>query len=392
MSAGRRKGGISPYDRGVQLFPGTHLGPYELTAPLDAGGMGSVWRAMDARLAREVAVKVLPVSVTDDDRKVKRFQREAQAAAVLDHPNVVAIYDTGQQWVDARSPLGKERVLVHFLVEEMVHGPSLRKVLRSGRPPVGWLVDVALGVTRGLAAAHEKGLVHRDLKPENILVDAEGVAKIADFGLVRFIYPETAAPAADAAGPPSTDGTDAVPRRDARVETLTRTGFVVGTLGYMSPEQVRGEKVGPESDLFSLGIVLYEMLTGVPPFTVPETDPMSAILTVNPRPAEEIVPETPRLLAKILEKCLRKEKGRRYRSARELERDLLDLRREVEATGTGSQVLPAVAGRRPPPSPLWLLLAAVAVLLSFLAGFGVRSIILNSAPRSAAPAGGGTDR
>ena len=377
----------------MHLRPGTRLGPYELTAPLDAGGMGSVWRANDARLSREVAIKVLPVSVTDDDRKVKRFQREAQAAAVLDHPNVVAIYDTGQQWVDAKTPLGTERVMVHYLVEEMVHGPSVRKVLRAGRPPVGWLVDVALGVTRGLAAAHEKGLVHRDLKPENILVDASGEAKIADFGLVRFIYPETAAPASDAAGPPSPEGASEAARRDARTETLTRTGFVVGTLGYMSPEQVRGEKVGPESDLFSLGIVLYEMLTGIPPFSVPETDPMSAILTVKPKPAEEVVPETPRLLAKVLEKCLRKERGRRYRSARDLEHDLVALKREVESTGTGSQVLPAVAGRRPPPSPLWLLAAALAVLLSFLAGFGVRSIILNLTPSSpAAPGARGAGR
>lgn len=370
------------------IRPGTALGPYEVVAPLDAGGMGSVFRGRDPRLGREVAIKVLPVASMKDERRVKRFLREARAAAAVTHPNIVAIYDVGEAEVDLAAPVGAERVALRFLVEEFVEGPSLRRLLRSGRPPLGKLVEIATGVARGLGAAHEKGLIHRDLKPENVLLDARGTAKIADFGLVRFIYPDTAAPGDEA-------------EKDDVTETLTRSGFVVGTLGYMSPEQVRGDPLGPSSDLFALGIVLYEMLAGETPFSRSAFgDPFTAILKEPTPRVLERIPGTPPRLAHVIERCLEKDAARRYPSAARVLVHLEELRRELRldtgraASPRASAVLPTVAAAEPTKRSarphggghhLALALAggALAVLVAFAGGWVVGRT--RPAPASANP-------
>ena len=179
----------------MSLPPGTRLGPYEILAPIDAGGMGSVYLGRDVRLMRDVAVKVLPLGMMQDDRAVERFLREARAAAALSHPNIVAIYDVGESTVSLAGPIGPKDVRIRYLVEEYVDGGSLRQVLKGNwRPDLTTVAGWSVGILRALVAARMKGLVRRDLKPENVLVDSQGNAKIADFGLVRWIYPQTAAP------------------------------------------------------------------------------------------------------------------------------------------------------------------------------------------------------
>ncbi len=359
------------------LRPGTRLGPYEILAPIEAGGMASVYRGVDTRLGRDVAVKVLPVRLMKDQRHVKRFIREARAAAAVTHPNIVGIYDIGKAALPVDGSLN--RLEIRFLVEEFVEGMSLRRVLRAGRPPIARTVSIAIGVARGLVAAHEKGLIHRDLKPENILVDTKGHAKIADFGLVRWIYPDTAAPFEDPSG-----------LFGSINDTLTRSGYVVGTLGYMSPEQLRGEDVGPASDLFVLGIVLYELLTGVTPFARDNSqDAFGAILKETPEPVVRLAPETPPGLLKIVERCLEKDPTRRFPSAAPLLEALERLHKEllvVQDSKSGPitttiRVKPLGEGAREVPPFVWLL-AAAGVVLAFATG-GVIGYAVGNAKKRA---------
>ncbi|MEO6324555.1 MAG: protein kinase [Thermoanaerobaculia bacterium] len=349
------------------LKPGTLLGPYEIVSAIEAGGMGSVFKARDARLHRDVALKVLPLDSMKDDRLVKRFQLEARAAAAVQHENVVAVYDVGQEKVQVLTPFGPDTVWVRFLVEEFVEGASLRKLLRTGRPAIGKILQIALGITRGLSAAHEKGLVHRDLKPENILVDRTGRPKIADFGLVRWIYPESAAPSGEF--------------EDAGSDALTRTGFVVGTLGYMSPEQAGGEDVGPASDLFVFGILLYELATGLAPFARPNLEEaFEAILKAKAPGVLDVAPHTPPDLARIIDRCLEKDLARRYESAEQIRTDLERLRKSLgfdeagKSVRSGTTRLPtqtvgALQASRRKPSPIFWLASALGVLLAFGGGF-----------------------
>jgi serine/threonine protein kinase len=217
----------------MPLTPGTRLGPYTIVAPLGAGGMGEVYRAQDARLGREVAVKVLPAVVSGDAERLRRFDQEARAISLLNHPNILAIYDVGAEEG------------VPYLVSELLEGSSLREVLGAGALPVRKAVDYALQTAQGLAAAHAKGVVHRDLKPENLFVTADGRVKILDFGLAKLVQREAA------------DGSE------AGTATLNTTpGAVLGTAGYMAPEQVRGQDVDHRADLFALGTILYEMGSG----------------------------------------------------------------------------------------------------------------------------------
>jgi eukaryotic-like serine/threonine-protein kinase len=275
------------------------IGPYEIIGPLGAGGMGEVYRARDPRLNREVALKILPGDVARDQGRRRRFLEEARAAGGLSHPNVLAVYDVG---VGAGTP---------FIVSELLDGRQLRDEIDQGPLPLSRLLDLGVQMAAGLSAAHAAGLVHRDLKPENVVVTRDGRVKIVDFGLAK-------AYAASAEG---------IGRGAA---TLTLPGTLVGTPHYMSPEQASGGSVDFRSDQFSLGVILYEMATGVQPFrreTPVQT--MSAIVADDVRPIAELNAKTPQVLHWIIERCLAKAPDDRYASTTDLARDLTTLQRRL---------------------------------------------------------------
>jgi eukaryotic-like serine/threonine-protein kinase len=214
---------------GVSHAPREQLGPYELVAPLGAGGMGEVFRARDHRLGREVAVKVLAPGASADPERLKRFEAEARAASALNHPNIVAVYDAGREGAEP------------FIVTELLEGQTLRERLAAGPVPPRKALELGVQLARGLAAAHERGITHRDLKPENVFVTRDGQVKILDFGLAHVRHAD---------------------RDEKQSGTLTNSGAVLGTAGYMAPEQLRGEDAGARADLFALGAILYELLSG----------------------------------------------------------------------------------------------------------------------------------
>jgi serine/threonine protein kinase/Tol biopolymer transport system component len=274
----------------MALSPGTKLGPYEIQSPLGAGGMGEVYRAHDTRLGRDVAIKVLPEALAKDADRLLRFEQEARTIAALNHPNILGIHDVGAH---DGAP---------FLVSECLEGQTLREKLNAGPLPVRLAVEYALGIAQGLAAAHDKGIVHRDLKPENVFVTRDGRVKVLDFGLAKLVRPEE--------------------RHETGVTLTspgTSPGMVMGTVGYMSPEQVRGEPSDARSDIFSFGAVLYEMLTGKRAFkreTSAET--MSAILREEPPELSGTGWQGPLALQRILVRCLEKNVERRFQSASDL--------------------------------------------------------------------------
>src|ERR1022692_1121883 len=230
---------------------GTKLGPYEIVSSLGAGGMGEVYRARDESLGREVAIKVLPKELASDHDRLRRFEREARAAAALNHPNILAVY--GFSTAEDLAP---------YLITELLQGQTLRERLEQGEIPVRKAVEFALQTARGLAAAHDHGIVHRDLKPENLFLTRDGIVKILDFGLAKLVDPGANEPQVSAA-----------------TISVTELGVVLGTVGYMSPEQVRGQPVDHRTDIFSLGAILYEMLSGKRAFQRnTSADTMSAIL------------------------------------------------------------------------------------------------------------------
>jgi len=266
------------------------FGPYELISPLGAGGMGEVFRARDTRLGRFVAIKVLPAAFSIDPGRLLRFQQEAQAAAALNHPAILAIFDIGTS--DEGAP---------YIVSELLEGSTLGHCIRTARLPVRTVIDYALQIARGLAAAHERGISHRDLKPDNIFVTRDGHIKILDFGLAKLLEPTRANP---------NDKTISIP------EGLTQPGTVLGTVGYMSPEQVRGLPTDFRTDIFSFGVILYEMLCGKPAFkAVTDADTQAAIL--REEPAHFSMPDAavPPALEQIVWHCLEKEPQRRFQSA-----------------------------------------------------------------------------
>ena len=332
---------------------GTKLGPYEILEKIGAGGMGEVYRARDARLGRDVAVKVLPATLTADAERLRRFEQESRAAGVLNHPNILAIYDVGTQ--DG----------VPYVVSELLEGETLRERLAGSALPYRKAVELAAQVAHGLAAAHEKGIVHRDLKPENLFVTRDGRAKILDFGLAKLTQ-------VDASNPALTD----LPT----TPVLTDAGRVLGTAGYMSPEQVRGHATDQRSDIFSFGAILYEMLTGNRAFRRDSAvETMNAILKEEPPEIALSGKSVPPALERIVRHCLEKRPQERFQSARDLAFDLEALSGSSEASTPKAAVAsPSKGMRRALAAGAAMLLLAAAAWVGYRAGSG--------APRaSAAP-------
>ncbi len=274
----------------MTLPKGTKLGPYEISAPIGAGGMGEVYRARDTRLGRDVALKVLPGSFAADSDRLRRFEQEARSIAALNHPNILSVHDIGTQ--DG----------TQYIVTELLQGATLREKLIDGPVPARRTIDFAIQVAQGLAAAHEKGIVHRDLKPENLFLTREARAKILDFGLAK-----------------QTDS--AVQANDATLPSGTHTsaGMLVGTVGYMSPEQVRGGPVDHRGDIFAFGVVLYEMLTGERAFRRSSSvETMTAILKEEPADLSSASLPIPPALQRIVHRCLEKDPNQRFQSAKDL--------------------------------------------------------------------------
>jgi Tol biopolymer transport system component len=323
----------------MALTSGTKLGPYEIQSSIGAGGMGEVYRARDTRLAREVAIKVLPEAFARDADRLQRFEHEARVLSTVNHPNILAIHDVGAQGD------------LHYLVSELLEGQTLREKMNAGPLSQRRVTEYAVEMARGLAAAHDKGIVHRDLKPDNIFITKDGRVKILDFGLAKQAIGE--------AGLSGQSATVAAP-------TPTQPGTVMGTVGYMSPEQVRGQTLDHHSDIFSLGAILYEMISGKRAFkgdTSVET--MNAILKEDPPELNESGLNVTPGLDRIVRHCLEKEPGQRFQSARDLAFDLESLSSLSGATKsvTGAHLATATRLRTP------LLIAIPALLLAAAAAF-----------------------
>jgi serine/threonine protein kinase/Tol biopolymer transport system component len=326
----------------MAIRKGVSLGPYEILAQIGAGGMGEVWRARDKRIGRDVAVKVLPESFTDGDEELWRFEQEARAAGGLNHPGLVTIFDVG---TTGGSP---------YIVMELLEGETLRdtidKALSASAPAplqLRKVIDYATQIASALAVAHEKGIIHRDLKPENLFLTSEGRVKILDFGLAKL-----AAESAEAGA------TGKAARR-------TSVGIVVGTPGYMSPEQARGLALDHRTDIFSLGSVLYELLSGRPAFDCPSAmETMNAVLQVEPPPLTTLVPNIPPALDAIVAHCMEKNARERFQSARDLAFQLRMIPENPGSNVTDRRV-PMPARRRRWPR---VAIAATAVLLALAGG------------------------
>src|SRR5579871_4190658 len=295
------------------LTVGTRVGPYEVTALLGAGGMGEVYRARDTRLNREVALKFLPASFSGDPERLQRFAQESRAAAALIHPNILSIFDIGD---DRGTP---------YVVSELLEGETLRERLRNGPlSSTRKAIEYAQQVARGLAAAHEKGIVHRDLKPENLFITDDGRVKILDFGLAKFTRPELS----ESADAPT-------------MQVATEAGMVMGTVGYMSPEQVRGKPADARSDIFAFGAILYEILSGKRAFHGDSTaDTMSAILKEDPPDLSETNRNISPALERIVRHCLEKNPAERFQSARDVAFNLESLTDISTTSRGGMRALP----------------------------------------------------
>ncbi|MGH9365121.1 MAG: protein kinase domain-containing protein, partial [Thermoanaerobaculia bacterium] len=325
----------------MTLTAGSRLGPYEILSPLGAGGMGEVYKAKDPRLSREVAIKVLPASFSSDADRLRRFEQEAKAAGVLNHPNITAVYDIGQH---DGAP---------YVVQELLDGETLRSAISSGKLPAHRAIDYAIQIAQGLAAAHEKGIVHRDLKPENLFVTKDDRLKILDFGLAKLTHQEEGSQATSL--PTATAGTE--------------PGVVLGTLGYMAPEQVRGKQADARSDIFSFGAILYEMLSGRRAFHGDSAaDTMSAILKEDPPDLSPTNQSISPGLERIVRHCLEKSPERRFQSARDLAFNL----EALSGTSAATSVPGVLAAARPPRR--WPLIATGVIAIAALGLLAGRQI------------------
>ena len=329
----------------MTLAAGTKLGPYEILSPLGAGGMGEVYRARDAKLNRDVAIKVLPEAVAEDAERLARFQREAQVLAALNHPHIAAIY-------------GLEKAgNVEALVLELVEGETLAERIAAGPIPVDEALAIARQIADALESAHEKGIVHRDLKPANVKVTPQGKVKVLDFGLAKALTGDRSSPD--------------VTHSPTLTAAATQAGVVIGTAAYMSPEQARGKAVDKRADIWAFGAVLYEMLAGRKAFegeTVSDT--LAAVLKTDPD-WSALPAQTPAIVRRVLRRCLERDRDRRLH-------DIADVRIEIEegrdsGVEAGTPLPPAAR----PASPVRRLLLAVGSVVVFLAGLGAGSRLLS---------------
>jgi serine/threonine protein kinase len=285
----------------MKVDKGAQLGHYEIVAALGKGGMGEVYLAQDTRLDRRVALKILPAEFAVDSDRLYRFIREAKSASALNHPNIITVYDIGEA---AGTP---------FIAYEFIDGTTLSERLRNASLNIVSSLEIAIQIASALVEAHQAGIIHRDLKPDNVMIRPTGLVKLLDFGIARLSRP--AEPGHDAA---------------TGMQVQTQLGLLIGTPLFMSPEQARGTDVDHQTDIFSFGAVLYEMLSGVSPFAAGTvSDVIAAVLTREPPPLTDIPPR----LAGIVSKALQKDKARRYQTAADLQRDLTEVKHELNAHG-----------------------------------------------------------
>jgi serine/threonine protein kinase len=327
----------------MPIAPDTQIGPYKIVALIGSGGMGEVYRAHDTRLRRDVALKILPASFTNDPDRLRRFEQEARAVAALSHANIVSVFDIG------------EANGIHYIVSELLEGDSLRERIPAAGLPVRKAIELAVQFANGLAAAHDRGIVHRDLKPENVFVTKTGQVKILDFGLAKLLSNEAAEPGASEQTATHITGAD-----------HTGAGQILGTAGYMSPEQVRGDAVDHRADIFAFGSILYEMLCGQRAFkrnTGAET--MTAILNDDPQdfPSRSSAAAIPPALERIVRHCLEKQPAQRFQSAHDIAFDL----ESISTTSSGGALASSATAKR----NRWLIPAVAGIaLLAAGAAFG----------------------
>jgi eukaryotic-like serine/threonine-protein kinase len=357
----------------MSVGPGSRLDAYEIIRPIGSGGMGEVWLATETRLGRHVALKVLPADLTRDASRVRRFEQEARAASALNHPNVCTIFALGETNDGER-----------YIAMEYVEGETLRRRLTTSRPSLREAIDIAIQVAAALSVAHAAGIAHRDIKPENVMLRPDGVVKVLDFGLAKL-------------APLAPEGTDTT-----RLDVHTDAGTVVGTAAYMSPEQARGQQVDARTDIWSLGVLLYELVAGRSPFAAPSgSDVLAAILQNDPAPVARFEPDAPAEVQRILTKTLRKDRSQRYQTVQDLLLDLQALRENLLSnarpasgpiaqftpegvTGGSSQTVPSVPRSR---RDVWLAVAAAVLVLGTVLGVWAwktaRGRLMPTAPTSA---------
>jgi serine/threonine protein kinase/TolB-like protein len=366
-------------ERREMISPGTELGHYKIISQLGAGGMGEVYLAEDTRLRRKVALKMIVPELASDNRGLQRFEQEAHAASALNHPNILTIYEFGQ----ANG--------LHFIASEFIEGQTLRSMTLTGKLGLNAAVDIAIQIARALAAAHDNGIVHRDIKPENVIVRKDGIVKVLDFGIAKLSERRMG---------------ESIRRSGLTLtSSISDTGMVLGTARYMSPEQARGLQVDGRSDIFSLGSLMYELITGRAAFSgATASDVIAEILKGDPPPPVEFAPDVPYEVERIISKTLRKDRDDRYQSVRDLLIDLQDFKKEAEfqsklqgtvgpertSTGWGSRTPArgALPVRMPERSPwlskrLWALSIFLVVVVAGLAYFALRRF--NGAPSTDRP-------
>src|SRR5688500_7230294 len=288
-----------------KLEAGKRFGYYEIINQIGVGGMGEVYLARDKKLDREVAIKILNEEFNEDQSHLQRFVSEAKAASALNHPNILTIYEFGEA-EDAR-----------FIVSEYIEGKTLREIIRESKLTLPQILDISIQITGALSAAHKAHLVHRDIKPENIMIRPDGYVKVLDFGLAKLVEQKNKS---------------ILSLEEPTVrQNLTAKGVIVGTVNYMSPEQAKGERVDERTDIFSLGVLVYEMLAGKPPFDGGNAiETMGSILNKEPVPLSRLTPEVPHEVKRIINKALRKDREQRYQTAKDLLIDLTGVRQDLE--------------------------------------------------------------